>query len=130
MRDDDEVGKLLAAVAAVLGGVGLVVWSGALVASSVLGPGGFRAGIADGVEAAFRLPSHAGDPAEAWPTETAATLPGPAPYWLATVVAALVAVLVAFGAFRLWRLVRRVGTFEGHRVAPVSQLLIGRSKGR
>jgi type IV secretion system protein VirD4 len=103
-------------VAAVLGGVGLLVWGGALVASSVLGPGGFRAGIADGVEAAFRLPSHASDPAEAWPAETAATLPGPAPYWLATVVAALVAVLVAVGAFRLWRLVRRVGTADRRRL--------------
>ena len=116
MGDDDVVGKLLAAVAASLGGVGLVVWGGALVASSVLGPGGFRAGIADGVEAAFRLPSHTGDPAEAWPAETAATLPGPAPYWLATVVAALVAVLVAFGVFRLWLLVRRVGTADRGRL--------------
>jgi hypothetical protein len=92
-----------------VGGVGLTVWAGALLAARLLGQGRFAAGIADEVEAAFRLPSHASDPAAAWPPETAAALPAPVAYRSATAVTLAVVAALAASGFVLWRRVPRVG---------------------
>jgi type IV secretion system protein VirD4 len=117
MRDDDAaLSRLLPVVVLTVGGVGLVVWAGALLAAALHGPGGFRAGIADGAEAAFRLPSHLADPASAWPPETATSLPGPVAYWTATAVALLAVGVLTMGGFMLWRRVQRVGTADRRRL--------------
>src|SRR5918995_181076 len=101
--DDTAVAKLLPVVVLAVGGVGLAVWAGALLAAGLFGPGGFRAGIADGAEAAFRLPSHMEDPAAAWRPETAASLPGPVAYWTATALTLLAVAALAAGTTVLWR---------------------------
>jgi type IV secretion system protein VirD4 len=117
VRDDDHViGRLLPVVALALGAVGAAVWAGALVAATLFGPGGFRAGIADGAEAAFRLPSHMDDPAAAWPSEIVASLPGPLPYWAATAVTFVAVAAAAAGGLVLWRRVQRAGTADRRRL--------------
>jgi type IV secretion system protein VirD4 len=110
MRDDDVIARLLPVVVLVVGGAGLAVWAGALLAAALFGAGGFRAGIANGVEAAFRLPSHVDDPGAAWPPGAAASLPGPVAYWMATALAMLGVGALAVGGLALWRRVQRVGT--------------------
>jgi type IV secretion system protein VirD4 len=115
-HDEDVIARLLPAAVLAAGGVSLTVWVGALLAATLFGPGGFGAGIAHGVEAAFRLPSHIDDPATAWPPETAATLPGPVGYWTATALSLLAVSALAVGGFVLWRRVQRVGTADRRRL--------------
>jgi type IV secretion system protein VirD4 len=117
MRDDDAaLTKLLPVVVQAAGAAGLAVWAGALLAAALFGPGGFEAGIADGAQAAFRLPSHLGDPAAAWPSDAAATLPGPVAYWTATALTTMVIGALAAGGFAVWRRVQRAGTADRRRL--------------
>jgi type IV secretion system protein VirD4 len=129
MRDDDTaVAKLLPVVVLAVGGVGLAVWAGALLAAGLFGPGGFRAGIADGAEAAFGLPSHMEDPAAAWPPETAASLPGPVAYWTATALTLLAVAALAAGTTALWRRVQRAGTTNRRRLGVDARARFARAK--
>jgi type IV secretion system protein VirD4 len=117
MRDDDAaLAKLLPVAVLAVGAAGLAVWAGALLAAVLFGTGGFDAGIADGAEALFRLPSHMGDPGSAWPRETAGSLPGPGAYWTATALTTLVIAALAAGGFAVWRRVQRAGTADRRRL--------------
>jgi type IV secretion system protein VirD4 len=74
------------------------------------GGGALDAGVSEGIVAAFRLPGHLTEPAEAWPPDVADALPGPVIYWLATLlVAGVLGALAAFG-LSVWQRVQRVGT--------------------
>ena len=68
-------------------GAGGIVWVGATAAAWITGDR-LDASAADALNAAVRLPGRLGDPAAAWPPETAAALPGPVPYWTCTGLAA------------------------------------------
>jgi type IV secretion system protein VirD4 len=87
---DDVILWALAGV----GAFGATVWAGAQLATLVSHQRALPVGFAAAVEAAFRLPSSAGDPAAVWPTPAQELLPGPLVYWPCTLVAAM-AVLAA-----------------------------------
>ena len=84
------IGAILA-----LGAIGFVVWAGAQLAAIVFGDGALPVGIEDGGRAALNLPSHASDPAMAWPDTVRPLLPGPVAYWACSAVIALIALALA-----------------------------------
>lgn len=129
MRDgDDVVARLLSAAVLAVGGMGLAVWAGALLAATLFGSGRFAAGIADGVQAAIRLPSRPSNPAAAWPQDTAASLPGPVGYWAATAVALLVIGIVAVAGFALWSRLQRAGTADRRRLGVDARARLARPR--
>ncbi|HET7487959.1 MAG TPA: type IV secretory system conjugative DNA transfer family protein [Acidimicrobiales bacterium] len=99
---------LVVAAGTALGLVGGVVWLGATGAARLHGTV-LHVSLADAVRAASRLPSHASDPAAAWPAPAAGALPGPGPYWAVTVAVAVVA-LVAVAVVVRVVLRSKVGT--------------------
>jgi type IV secretion system protein VirD4 len=98
-RSADD-GLLIGAVLAA-GGTSLVVWAGAQLAAlaSTRRAAPITPGLA--LRALVRLPSHASDPADAWPGLPPGTLPGPVLYWACTVVAAATAVALGLLGWRL-----------------------------
>jgi type IV secretion system protein VirD4 len=87
---------ILLAVVALVGGLGLTVWSGAQAAALVFGTHELLgAGFGDAVTALPDLATHPGDPGAAWPATTARRLPGATAYWTSTLVAFGVVVLIA-----------------------------------
>lgn len=93
----DPTNWLLAAGAAVLG-LGSVLWCGAAAACLITG----RPAPDGGPFAALRALGHPRDPGSAWPFPE--QLPGPVPYWGATVL--VLTVLVGAG-LAVWRVVSR-----------------------
>lgn len=88
---------------------GLVVWLGAALAAVASGDR-LTGGPSDGVRAAFRLPEHLGQPRLAWPTAAdRSALPGPALYWLCTVVVLIAVLAAAWAATWVWRVTRERG---------------------
>ncbi len=88
---------ILCALAA-LGALGASVWAGAQLAALVSHRQVLPAGLGTAVQAAFRLPSNAAQPAKAWPVPAQDLLPGPVLYWPCTAVAALAAVALVIVA--------------------------------
>ncbi len=100
---------LLIVGAVVVAAVGGAVWAGAFLAA-LAGGQQLDATFSMALEAAVALPSNASDPAQAWPPEVQASLPGLVLYWAATALAAAVIVSTIVVAVRLFRL--KVGTVE------------------
>jgi len=99
---EDVAGMVLAAAAAALCGIGLVVLAGAHVAATLFGRRPLDANLGDAVAAVLKLPEHVGSPADAWPPEVAARLPGPAGYWTATCLTLLALAVPGVSAWRRW----------------------------
>ena len=85
-----------------LGALGASVWAGAQLAALVSHRQALPAGLGAAVQAAFRLPSNAGQPARAWPVPAQDLLPGPLVYWPCTVVAALAALALVVAGYHLF----------------------------
>jgi type IV secretion system protein VirD4 len=115
VRDEDVLGRLVALAAALVGSLGLIVWSGAWLAASVTGRR-FEGHLSDGVRAAVALPGRVSDPASAWPPGLSASLPGPGVYWAGTALAACVFAVVAVGGLAVWRRLQRPGTLDRDRL--------------
>lgn len=97
----------IAGSAAVLGGV---VW-GAPALAAVLSGHHFTGSFGEAIRASRRLPSHLQDPAEAWPVDTRAAIPGPWSYWTCELVVVLLVLALVIVAF--WLFGRsRVGTIR------------------
>jgi type IV secretion system protein VirD4 len=113
-----------------VGAASLAVWAGAQLAA-ILGTGSWvSATPAAGLGAMIRLPAHGSRPADAWPPETRASLPGPILYWTATVVTLVVLIGVAvwvwarFASTRIGtRERRRLGVTVGARLATPRDLV-------
>jgi type IV secretion system protein VirD4 len=88
-------------VLAGLGGLGVGVWGGAQLAALASRRRTMPVGIGTAVQAGFRLPSNAGQPADAWPPPARELLPGPVLYWACTLVAALAVVGLAALLYRM-----------------------------
>lgn len=84
------------------GVLGVTVWAGAQLAVLIASHRTFAAGLADAVSAAFALPSHASEPAAAWPAAVRPLVPGPVLYWSATAVAGLAVASVVAVGYRLF----------------------------
>lgn len=88
------------AVGVLLGGllaVGIVQWLIGNLAA-LIGTARFLHGTPlDAVKSLPGLPHHLGDPALAWPARVRENLPGPVPYWIATVLVIALLVAIALG---------------------------------
>ena len=118
-RADDATAGLEGAVlaaAVILGGSGLIAWVGAELAALLFGPHA-RAGasLGDAVVAVPGLVADPADPRAAWPEHVAARLPGPVPYWAAT-LPVLASGLVAAGAGTWLAARHRVGLAKRRRM--------------
>ena len=87
-----------AATLVVLGGgvVTIAVWAGAELATLATRRHVLRVSLADALAAAVKLPARLGVPREAWPEVIRPDVPGPIPYWIATVLAIGVVGALAF----------------------------------
>ena len=100
---DDLLEQLLPWVLVPLASLTAVVWMGGTIAAFLAGSGIGSVDPAGAVRAAFRLPSHLGDPSAAWPEPTRRHLPGAALYWSAQAAAVAVSVALATLGLRVWR---------------------------
>ena len=74
----DSSDRLVLGALAAFAGAVTTVWAGAVVAAVATGHGIPHAiTLSDAAQAAVRLPSHASNPALAWPPAVARSLPGP-----------------------------------------------------
>lgn len=89
-------------VLVLLGAASATVWGGAQVAVLAASRRTLPVGLGDAIQAALALPRFPGDPKEAWPMPLRPLVPGPALYWVATVVAALVVVGLLVGLHRVF----------------------------
>jgi type IV secretion system protein VirD4 len=91
----DGIDLALAGLLAAALVVAVVQWLAGNLAALL---GRARLAHASPLDALRSLPSllrHAGDPADAWPAHVRANLPGPAPYWIATVITLVAVGLLA-----------------------------------
>ena len=95
--------ELAAGVAITVTVIAGITHLAALVAARVFGTGNLPATVGDSARALLRLPSHASDPANAWPAPAAVTLPGAVALWSCLIGAGLIATGIAAGAWWLWR---------------------------
>lgn len=116
MRDDDLLGRLVLLGAVLFGAIGAAVWAGAWFAVLASGGGTFDGSVGDGVVAAFKLPGHLAEPAQAWPAATADDIPGPLVYWPATIIAVAAMAAVAAGGLWCWQRWQRAGTVDRDRL--------------
>ncbi|MFN0090554.1 MAG: type IV secretory system conjugative DNA transfer family protein, partial [Acidimicrobiales bacterium] len=100
------------------------VWCGAQLATLLTTAHFLDASIGDALGAMFRLPKHLSAPAEAWPPEVQASVPGPFVYWPATMavfagqITSGVWLWLRFGASRIGtQRRRRLGVDVGARLA-------------
>jgi type IV secretion system protein VirD4 len=94
---------VLLAVAAIALVSGAVVWGGAALASLLNGET-FEGELAGAIRATVRLPAEWTDPKRAWARpEDQQALPGALLYWSATLMVALVAVVLVAVSLRVWR---------------------------
>lgn len=98
---------LLTAAAGFLLLGGFVIWGGASL-SALLAGGRLKASFSDAIDAGWRLPSHLGDPRQAWLGGHKDGLPGPALYWSSTALLAALGVGSVVLGIRLFR--HRVGS--------------------
>ncbi len=108
-------------------GAGSIVWVGATTAAWITGDR-LDASAADALNAAVRLPGRLGDPATAWPSETAAVLPGPVPYWTCTGLVAVAAIALGVAGMCLWQRLWRVGTEDRSRVGVDARAWMARAQ--
>ncbi|HYZ97921.1 MAG TPA: type IV secretory system conjugative DNA transfer family protein [Acidimicrobiales bacterium] len=127
MGHEDPFGKLLLGVAAVVGAVGLVVWGGAGLAAKFAGVS-FEADLAAAVQAATRLPSHAGDPAVAWERSPDGPFPSVIVYWAATGLVAVATGLLGVGGLAVWQRLQRVGTVQRQRLGVDARAWLARRR--
>jgi type IV secretion system protein VirD4 len=125
--ESTAIDRALFGVALVVSTTGGVVWVGAMAAARIAG-GQLHATVADALGAAVRLPGNLGEPAAAWPSEQAAALPGPIPYWICTGLVAAVAVAVGVAALRLWQRVWRAGTDARSRLGVDTRAWMARAR--
>lgn len=95
----EQILTALVAGSAALAGV---VWGGAWLAAVATGELRLGAGLGDAFAALPGLISNPGSPASAWPDPVADRLAGPAVYWSATLLVAVLVVGVVVVARRVW----------------------------
>jgi type IV secretion system protein VirD4 len=111
-----------------LGAIGAVLlawlWLGAGLASLLFAGAWRSASTAELAGAVLRLPSHLGNPRDAWPPQIAAELPGAAPLWSCLAVAGAALIALGYGG---WRGVRSLGITYGEQAGqPPSARWAGR----
>lgn len=112
------------AIAIVLGGlllVGIVQWLIGNLAA-LLGRARFLHGTpVDAVKSLPGLMKHAGNPAAAWPAAVRANLPGPVPYWIATVLVLAAGTALGLAAVTLLGRRRQVPIDKRRRLGVAAQ---------
>ena len=79
------------------------MWGGAALAA-VVAEADFDGGLAGAIRAALRLPEEWRNPRMAWERASdQEALPGPALYWSATLIVALIALAAVMAGMRVWR---------------------------
>src|SRR5689334_9294291 len=108
MASESDLSRGFGLLAAVAVATEVVVWSGAAIGAALSGhrlPGDASAV----PRATAALPAHLSDPAGAWPSPTAADLPGPVLYWASTAAVGVIGLLLAAAGYHLWSRRWRVG---------------------
>ena len=110
-----------------VGALGTTVWGGASLAALVAHRRALPVGFPDAVQAVFALPSHAGQPADAWAAPAGSLIPGPLLYWVATALVAIVVIAIVVMASRLFA-GSRPGTERRRRLGVDTRARLARPK--
>jgi len=100
---DDGIEKLGMVALFVFIGLLMVVWTGAQLATLMVHGHPLHTTFEQAGKAMIALKDHMGDPRSAWLPEQQAQLPGPALYWISTVVATIAGIGVAYVGWKVFR---------------------------